>query len=99
MASKLCVDCGVALHPERSAVRCYGCVERNMGDHHASEMARALAALRPRSTFTCEVCGQPFEAWVRDKQPARTCSPACRQKLYRGRKRPVSAPIGRVTGT
>ncbi len=52
-----------------------------------SEAARQLAALRPRATFVCEVCGHEYEAWVRDTQQARTCSPACRQKLYRQRKR------------
>lgn len=53
----------------------------------SSEAARQLAALRPRATFVCTVCGAEFEAWVRDTQQAQTCSPACRQKLYRQRKR------------
>ena len=52
-----------------------------------SEAARQLAALRPRATFVCAVCGAEFEAWVRDTQQSRTCSPSCRQKLYRQRKR------------
>lgn len=52
-----------------------------------SDLARQLAARRKRATFVCEVCGAAFEAWARKKQQARTCSPACRQKLYRDRKR------------
>jgi len=51
----------------------------------ASEMARALAARRRRATFTCAICGQQYEAWDRkpNRQPARTCSNACRQALWR----------------
>jgi predicted nucleic acid-binding Zn ribbon protein len=52
-----------------------------------SDHAKALAALRPRQTAVCEVCGTAWQALVRPKQPARTCSPACRQKLHRRRKR------------
>lgn len=51
------------------------------------EMAQALAARRRRATFACTVCGREYEAWDRQRQQARTCSPACRQKLYRERKR------------
>lgn len=57
----------------------------------ASELARALAARRKRATFVCEVCGREYEAWDRATQRARTCSPACRQKLYRAGKKGVSA--------
>jgi hypothetical protein len=52
----------------------------------ASEAARALAARRRRTIFVCEVCGQPFEAWERATQRARTCSGACRVKLHRQSK-------------
>lgn len=51
----------------------------------ASDLGRALAALRPRTTIHCEVCGAEKEVWLRDTQQARTCSPVCRQKLYRKR--------------
>lgn len=53
----------------------------------ASDLGRALAALRPRTTIRCEICGAEFEAWVRKRQQARTCSPACRQKLHRREKK------------
>ena len=49
----------------------------------ASEMGRALAALRPRRTATCEVCGRQWQALVRPNQPQRTCSNRCRQALWR----------------
>lgn len=52
-----------------------------------SDLARALAALRPRTTAVCEVCGAAFETWQRKSQQARTCSPRCRQQLYRNTKR------------
>jgi len=52
-----------------------------------SELARALAALRPRTTITCEVCGVEKEVWQRDRQVARTCSNRCRQALFRREKR------------
>ncbi len=51
------------------------------------ELAQALAARRHRAVFICEVCGAEKEGWLRKTQQARTCSPACRQKLYRQRKR------------
>ena len=57
-----------------------------MTDTDASEIARALAARRRRAVFICEVCEREYEAWDRQRQQARTCSPACRQKLYRERK-------------
>ena len=55
----------------------------------ASDLGRALAALRPRATYCCEICGDHFTAWKRkpDAQPPRTCTPACRQKLFRLRKK------------
>lgn len=64
-----------------------------MTDPAASEDGRALAARRPRATFVCEVCHQPFEAWVRkpDKQPARTCSATCRSRLHRAEKNKARA--------
>lgn len=52
-----------------------------------TEAARALAALRPRTTITCEVCGAERLAVARKKQPARTCGRRCRDKL-RNRQRP-----------
>ena len=48
-----------------------------------SELARALAARRQRTTIRCEVCGKEAEVWQRKTQLARTCSSACRQKLWR----------------
>jgi hypothetical protein len=49
----------------------------------ASELARQLAARRKRTTIVCEICGIEKEVWQREKQKPRTCSNACRQKLYR----------------
>jgi hypothetical protein len=51
-----------------------------------SNIARALAARRRRTTIRCEICGAEAEVWLRKRQQARTCSNACRQQLYR-RKR------------
>lgn len=48
-----------------------------------SELARALASLRRRTTAVCEVCGAEFETWERKTQQARTCSNKCRQALFR----------------
>lgn len=48
-----------------------------------SELARALAARRKRTTIICEVCGREAEVWQRKTQSARTCSNVCRQKLWR----------------
>jgi len=53
----------------------------------ASALARALAALRPRTTITCVICGAEKEVWLRERQIPRTCSPACRQKLHRREKK------------
>lgn len=53
----------------------------------ASELARQLAARRRRTTIRCEVCGQEAEVWARKSQQARTCSPKCRQQLYRDRRK------------
>jgi hypothetical protein len=53
----------------------------------ASDLGRALAALRPRTTITCEVCGAEKEVWLRDRQRPRTCSNKCRQTLYRREKK------------
>jgi hypothetical protein len=58
-----------------------------MADQTASEAGKTLAALRHRATFTCEICGAEYEAWVRARQQARTCSPKCRQKLHRRRQK------------
>lgn len=49
----------------------------------ASELGRALVALRPVATLICEQCGREF----RKRPPARTCSNACRQKLHRDEKK------------
>lgn len=57
-----------------------------------SDLARALAALRPRTTIRCEVCGAEKEVWLRKQQVPRTCSPKCRQQLWRDTKRGKSAP-------
>jgi len=61
-----------------------------MTDPAATELARTLAVRRKRDTFTCEVCGEPFEAWARKTQPARTCSPNCRAKLFRRTRKLVT---------
>ena len=45
--------------------------------HNKARSARAAAA---RADKTCEACGRPFTP---KRVDARTCSPACRQKLYR----------------
>ena len=52
-----------------------------------SDVGRALAALRPRQTVTCEVCGRQWEGLIRPNQQARTCSNRCRQTLFRRAKR------------
>jgi hypothetical protein len=65
--------------------------ERNTGEPEmptmstdAADLARALAARRPRSKYTCEVCGAEFEAYTRrGKAIPRTCSGAHRSKLSR----------------
>ena len=56
----------------------------------SSDLARALAALRQRQTATCEICGRKWQALVRPNQPQRTCSNACRQKLWRQTHKPES---------
>lgn len=58
-----------------------------MTGHDATEAARQLAARRKRGTFACEVCGREYEALDRPKQQPRTCSPACRQKAFRERRK------------
>jgi len=60
-----------------------------MTDPAIAEAARMLAARRPRATYTCEVCGENFEALVRTGSKApRTCPrpKSCRDRLYRQRK-------------
>lgn len=52
-----------------------------------SDLARRLAALRPRATITCKVCGIEKEVWQRKNQKPRTCSNKCRQQLYRDEKK------------
>ena len=64
-----------------------------MATEEASVAGRALAARRRRTIFICEVCGQPFEAWARATQPARTCSGKCRVKLHRQRPEPEGRPL------
>lgn len=59
----------------------------------ASEMGRALAARRPRTTITCEVCGTEKEVWERQTQKPRTCSPKCRIKLYRQERKKQEATM------
>lgn len=63
----------------------------------ASDLGRALAALRPRTTIRCEVCSAAFEAWLRKSQQPRTCSNACRQKLYRRERRPTDPTASPTT--
>ena len=48
-----------------------------------SDAGRALLALRRRVTITCTICGETFVALP----TARTCSGACRSKLYYQRTR------------
>ena len=47
-----------------------------------SELGRALAALRRTVTRPCVVCGRAMTG----KTHRKTCSVACRNKLYRARK-------------
>src|SRR6266542_2185874 len=64
-------------------------VPQAMTDPAIAEAARMLAARRPRATYTCEVCGENFEALVRTGSKApRTCPrpKSCRDRLYRQRK-------------
>jgi predicted RNA-binding Zn-ribbon protein involved in translation (DUF1610 family) len=59
----------------------------------ASDLGRALAALRPRATYTCAMCGKEYVA--RSGKPrgmAHTCSNRCRQQLFRLRKRNETDP-------
>jgi NADH pyrophosphatase NudC (nudix superfamily) len=60
----------------------------------ASDLGRALAAQRPRTSITCVVCGTEKEVWLREKQQPRTCSPKCRIKLHR-RENPMPAKLSR----
>lgn len=52
-----------------------------------SDLARALAARRRRTTITCVICGTEKEVWQRETQQARTCSVNCRAKLHRREKK------------
>jgi hypothetical protein len=61
-----------------------------------SDLGRALVALRPTTTITCEVCGTEKTVRQSTRWPARTCSPACRQQLYRREKKARRCP-GRDT--
>jgi anaerobic ribonucleoside-triphosphate reductase len=54
----------------------------------ASETGKALAALRRRTVIVCVICGTEKEVWDRKSQQPRTCSPSCRQKLWRRERRP-----------
>lgn len=60
-----------------------------MTDSSITEAARALAARRPRATYTCEVCGEPFVTFARTGTKApRTCPrPKNCRSLLRSRKR------------
>jgi len=58
-----------------------------MTDERPTEAARRLAARRPTATYTCEVCGTPFEALARTRQAPRTDTPACRSALSRRERR------------
>jgi hypothetical protein len=53
----------------------------------ASEVGRALAALRPRRPFTCESCGREYTALVKKDRVNRACSATCRSRLFRQQKR------------
>lgn len=54
----------------------------------AASAGRALAALRHSQSYTCAVCGQPFDA-KRRTGPAepRYCSEACKQRAKYRRER------------
>ena len=58
-----------------------------MTDPTASEMARALAARRPRHPFTCEACGKEYTAVAKRDRVNRACSATCRSRLFREQKR------------
>ena len=45
-----------------------------------TELGRALAALRPRTTTACERCGTVFETYA--DRVGRFCRPACRQAAW-----------------
>jgi predicted nucleic acid-binding Zn ribbon protein len=50
-----------------------------------SEMAKALAASRPKAPATCERCGVAFETFI--KHGARFCSGTCRQSAWAEKNR------------
>lgn len=58
-----------------------------MSTQSPSELARALAAQRRRTTIVCVVCGTEAEVWLRKSQIPQTCSNTCRQRLFRQRQR------------
>lgn len=58
----------------------------------ASELARTLAARRPRATYVCEVCDREFEAVMQaGARVPTTCSTSCRQKRFRRAKAETKA--------
>jgi len=67
----VCEECG------RKSTRKF-CSKRCETQHH--NKARSARAAAARADKTCEACGRPFTP---KRVDARTCSPACRQKLYR----------------
>lgn len=75
---RACGTCGRPTFKRRNSVRihvfcCYAC-DRAYWDRRR----------RPKEQKVCKACGESFTATGRD---AKTCSPACKQRAYRERKR------------
>jgi hypothetical protein len=56
-----------------------------------SAAGRALAALRPTVTGTCDVCGTPFTTIKAGRRPKRFCSTRCQVRAWRAAKRAEQA--------
>ena len=52
-----------------------------------SAAGRALAALRPRVSGTCVVCGTPFTTIKAGRRPKMYCSKRCQVAAWRAAKR------------
>ena len=76
-----CCDCGRRIsHLGRRLLLCFKCKQKR-----PTNLQRARRAKSKVSEVTCQVCGQTFTP---KRSDAKTCSPNCRQKLYRApRKR------------
>ena len=58
-----------------------------------ADLARQLAARRPRAQYHCFQCGRLFEATIqRGTRAPTTCSPKCRQARHRQTKQQKIAP-------